>query len=272
MVENFKVILLGNTNVGKTCIFDRITRDEFNPNATASLAATFAAKKITVSNIFPSFAGGSRRSSRRSSAKHSLVSSDSNQQNGAAASGNGKFVTNGTFMEMRDQSDSIIDSHYRAASLKNSLRERDQQQQIPETQQVRLNMWDTVGTEKFMAINRQYFQEVACAMIIYDVTCMETFEGVDKWVDLVLENCPEHTLLVLVGNKIDRYKDQVVSAEKGEILAVDKDFDLYFEVSAKEGEGIDQLIQETGQLIWENIIEIREIQAAKQHAFKIKQQ
>jgi len=31
-VENFKVILLGNTFVGKTCIFERITRGEYNEN------------------------------------------------------------------------------------------------------------------------------------------------------------------------------------------------------------------------------------------------
>ena len=54
MIENLKVILLGNTNVGKTCIFDRITRGEFNENVNASLAATFAAKKVTVQNPFMS--------------------------------------------------------------------------------------------------------------------------------------------------------------------------------------------------------------------------
>ena len=44
-------------------------------------------------------------------------------------------------------------------------------------------------------------------MIIYDVTSIESLKGVEKWVDMVMENCPENTLLVLVGNKIDRYKD-----------------------------------------------------------------
>ena len=54
ILENLKVILLGNTNVGKTCVFERIIHGEFNENVNASLAATFAAKKLTVQNPFMS--------------------------------------------------------------------------------------------------------------------------------------------------------------------------------------------------------------------------
>ena len=44
-------------------------------------------------------------------------------------------------------------------------------------------------------------------MVIYDVTNIDTFRGVEKWVEMVKENCPENTLLILVGNKIDKYKE-----------------------------------------------------------------
>ena len=44
------MILLGDANVGKTCIFDRITKGTYNENVLVSMQAIFAAKKVTVSN------------------------------------------------------------------------------------------------------------------------------------------------------------------------------------------------------------------------------
>lgn len=45
------MILLGNTYVGKTCIFDRITRGNYNDNCQATMAHTFASKLITVKKM-----------------------------------------------------------------------------------------------------------------------------------------------------------------------------------------------------------------------------
>ena len=50
-IENFKVILLGNMNVGKTCIFDRITRNDFNEYALPTLSHTFAQKVVKVTKM-----------------------------------------------------------------------------------------------------------------------------------------------------------------------------------------------------------------------------
>ena len=50
-IENFKMILLGNTNVGKTCIFDRVTRNEFNEHSLPSLSHSFAQRVVKVSKL-----------------------------------------------------------------------------------------------------------------------------------------------------------------------------------------------------------------------------
>ena len=63
---------------------------------------------------------------------------------------------------------------------------------------------------------------------------------------MVKENCPEHTLIILVGNKIDLYQKQVVSTKDAETMARENDFDLLLQVSAKDGDGVDTLVQETG--------------------------
>lgn len=53
-IENFKVILLGNTFVGKTCIFERITRGDYNDGVQATMVHTFASKLVNVSKVLDS--------------------------------------------------------------------------------------------------------------------------------------------------------------------------------------------------------------------------
>ena len=56
-------------------------------------------------------------------------------------------------------------------------------------QQVKLNLWDTAGMEKFNSINRFYFRETHAAIIVYDITKEESFSRVQFW-----------------GNELDQYK------------------------------------------------------------------
>lgn len=46
---------------------------------------------------------------------------------------------------------------------------------------IRLNIWDTVGTERYQSLNRQYYNDTAAAVIVYDVTDSTSFDAVEKW-------------------------------------------------------------------------------------------
>jgi GTPase SAR1 family protein len=41
-----KVVLLGSSGVGKTCLLDRYVNDSFEPSAKNTIGAAFAAKKV----------------------------------------------------------------------------------------------------------------------------------------------------------------------------------------------------------------------------------
>jgi len=49
---------------------------------------------------------------------------------------------------------------------------------LAEPVKIRLNVWDTVGTERFQALNRQYYTDSAASIIVYDVTDQNSFESV----------------------------------------------------------------------------------------------
>ena len=53
-VEAFKVILLGFSNVGKTCIFDRITHGNFNGSTNPTIGPQFASKLLNVNKMLDS--------------------------------------------------------------------------------------------------------------------------------------------------------------------------------------------------------------------------
>ena len=56
-----------------------------------------------------------------------------------------------------------------------------------------------------------YFRNAVAAIVVYDVTTKDSFDGVDEWIKLIRENSPVDIAICLVGNKIDLVDDVVIS-------------------------------------------------------------
>lgn len=97
--------------------------------------------------------------------------------------------------------------------------------------QLKLQIWDSAGQEKFRSLIPNYLRGAVLIFLIYDVTCRQTFDNLQSWIDFV--NNVENTSIVIVGNKIDLENERVVSTEEGQAFADSKKMD-FFEVSAKE--------------------------------------
>lgn len=48
-----------------------------------------------------------------------------------------------------------------------------------------------------------YVRDADCCLVVIDVNCKSTFEGIDKWHDFVRETRGQDGLIYVVGNKID---------------------------------------------------------------------
>ena len=87
----------------------------------------------------------------------------------------------------------------------------------------------------------------AAALIVFDVTDLQSFEKSQTWVTELNEKAPANIVLTLVGNKIDLESRQV-SREDAEEYA--RSLGLrYFEVSAKANIGIDDLFTEVAKAL-----------------------
>merc|ERR1712029_1164541 len=77
--------------------------------------------------------------------------------------------------------------------------------------QIRFNVWDTAGQEKFGGLRDGYYIQGQCAIIMFDVTSRITYKNVPNWHRDIVRVC-ENIPIVLVGNKVD-VKDRQVKAK-----------------------------------------------------------
>jgi small GTP-binding protein len=109
---------------------------------------------------------------------------------------------------------------------------------------IKLQIWDTAGQDRFRAITKNYYKGANGIILIYDVTNMQTYENVKNWISQIKEEANPNVIIYLVGNKIDVPDDQrLVKAEDGQKIA--DEFNLPFnEASAKDGTNVNEIFQE----------------------------
>ena len=107
---------------------------------------------------------------------------------------------------------------------------------------VRMQIWDTAGEERFRNIAKNYFVQANGFLIIYDISCKDSFEKVNFWYDQIKLNAPNNIKYILVGNKCDLEENREVKKEEG--INLSKEYECnFFETSAKEGINVNEIFQ-----------------------------
>ena len=159
MNEEIKVVLLGDSGVGKSSIMERYVSNTFEPGAPATISASFASKRV---------------------------------------------------------------------ELKKSK------------QAATLNIWDTAGQEKYRSLAKHYFQGASIALVVYDITKKDTFEGAKRWIADIKQRYNRDVTILLVANKVDLIELEEVQMSEVQAYAEEQDMRLFL-TSAKAGIGIDKL-------------------------------
>jgi Ras-related protein Rab-21 len=108
-----------------------------------------------------------------------------------------------------------------------------------------MSFWDTAGQEIFNALNTIYYQGAVGALILYDISKIETFEKVKKWINELHENVGKDIILVIAGNKFDiiKKKEELNSNEQ-QVKEYIKQFKCqHFFTSAKSGYNVNETFQ-----------------------------
>ena len=115
-------------------------------------------------------------------------------------------------------------------------------------QKIQLNIWDTVGQERYRSLSKLFFKDTKIVVLVYSITNLQSFEGLTYWLNLYKESIGDEAILGVVGNKSDLFLKQEVDEEKGEEFAKNNGA-IFSLVSAKDNKA--QLDEYINKLIHE---------------------
>ena len=104
---------------------------------------------------------------------------------------------------------------------------------------IRLDIWDTAGEERFRGLAKNYFRGANGFILVYDITNKNSFDKLRGWMNDAKEKIESDYKMLVVGNKKDcrnRKVDLDILEDFGK-----KNNVPFMEVSAKTGEGINQI-------------------------------
>ena len=154
-----KLILLGESGVGKTSIIKRYYQDIFNPDQESTLSTNFATKDLVINN-----------------------------------------------------------------------------------KKIKLNLWDTIGQEKYRSLSTYFLKETEIVILVYSIASRKSFNELNYWYNLFIDNIGKNAILGVIGNKSDLISKQEVPDKDG-IAFAKKHNALFAQISVKENKiGIDAFI------------------------------
>jgi small GTP-binding protein len=62
-------------------------------------------------------------------------------------------------------------------------------------------LWDTSGSERYRAITTGHYRDALGAILVCDLTSMESFTNLEYWISAIKEHADKHVAILLVGKK-----------------------------------------------------------------------
>ncbi|EXJ66240.1 uncharacterized protein A1O5_10392 [Cladophialophora psammophila CBS 110553] len=71
------------------------------------------------------------------------------------------------------------------------------------SKRIKLQLWDTAGTERFRSVSRSYYRGAAGAILVYDVASMASFQALPTFLSDARALASPQLTVILAGNKSD---------------------------------------------------------------------
>ena len=108
---------------------------------------------------------------------------------------------------------------------------------------IKLQIWDTAGQDRFRAITKNYYKGSHGIILLYDVTNLQSFENIKSWINQIREEASPNVVIYLVGCKIDLEEERKVTKKDGEKLAEELGLP-FLEASGKSGINVNEVFDD----------------------------
>ena len=131
---------------------------------------------------------------------------------------------------------------------------------LDEKNELKLQIWDTAGQEKYRSIISNYFKNAHGAVIVFDITNRKSFESIKPvWLECLKKSADEKVCKVVLANKCDK-EDEIQVSDK-ELQKFEKENNIKcFKTSARDNIGINESFNHLAKLMNETYLFITNIE------------
>jgi len=119
--------------------------------------------------------------------------------------------------------------------------------------EIKLQIWDTAGQERFKTITSSYYRAAHGIILVYDITNLDSFKNIRKWVNEINRYTSDSVQKLLVGNKCDLVNDRKVTHELGSSLSTELGIQ-FIETSAKDDTNVERAFENIAR----NIVQVEQ--------------
>jgi Ras-related protein Rab-5C len=107
--------------------------------------------------------------------------------------------------------------------------------------EIKLEIWDTGGTEKYRSLAPMYYRGARAAIIVFDVTSRQSYEQANEWLLEFRQRGGPSTIVVGAANKVDLADQREVPKSESDDFMYANELELLVDTSALTGEGVNTL-------------------------------
>ena len=110
---------------------------------------------------------------------------------------------------------------------------KDKIETLDNGEKLKIILYDTNGQERYKSISFNMLKNADAVLLFYDITDKQSFESIKDWIQSIYQFKNKDFPIVLIGNKIDKEEERVVTKNEGESEALKHNI-KHFEISCKD--------------------------------------
>ena len=103
---------------------------------------------------------------------------------------------------------------------------------------IKLQIWDTCGQEKFRSLISNFYRNSSLAIIVYSIIDPESYKHIDQWLNEIKTQTSPDIKIFVIGNKSDLAKSRKIKYENAKKFCDERGLDYFIETSAKNGDNV----------------------------------